>query len=613
MDELFAPKPKNEIKTPDAEPKDIVDILEGYRTEAVDARANGMNPRDAKWSENLDLYWNRYDFSDKADWQAKEVTPEVPSFVDRFAAALKEALIQTPDGFYTISDPSDKEGDLSATIKRMNDGWLETCGRSQNGSPLAFPAVFEEQVKMGAMMACASVTTWKDNRVSIETTDPRFVWLDHTYRNLYRIRRLEVDKHELKSMARQQDNKGKPLFNLDQIEAAANSIALKDANLRNESTGGGQQITSTREPIVLDEYIATIVGHDGKVHAENALCVVANEEFLLRGPETNPFWHGKDWLTFAPLVTTPLSVYGRTYMEDFGSVAKTFNVLTNLILDAVYTSSLKAFAVVPGMLQNPEQLAEGIAPNKMFQLEEGVRPQDFIEAIDLGNLPSEAVAVWQTIKTSLREAADINEIGLGQFAPKGRTSATEINQTQQSSSALIRSIAHTIETHYLDNQLDLCWKTGLQHVSKTDKTMRLIAGDQLFDALISDRKSLIKRPLTFKARGISSLIAKAQLLQSLIQVLQVMASNELLLREFLAVANITKLVDLIIDLSGIDKTRLQLSEREKLIKSIAQPVEEKQAQVEAENQGRVAGPNTQKDAADIAQQLGLTNSGGGGQ
>ena len=143
--------------------------------------------------------------------------------------------------------------------------------------------------------------------------------------------------------------------------------------------------------------------------------------------------------------------------------------------------------------------------------------------------------------------------------------------------------------------------------------MESIAGKEMFQALMSNRKELVKRPLTFQARGISSLIQKAQLLQSLIQVMQVMASNEILLREFLQVADVGKLVDLIIDLSGIDKTRLQLSEREKLIKSIAQPIEQKQNQVEEDNKGRNAGPNTQKDAADIAQQLGISAGGGGGQ
>ena len=602
-DELFAPKKKIE-DTP--ETQEIVDVLNGYKEEATDARKNGLNPRDDKWTENLDLYWNRFDFSDKADWQAKEVTPEVPTFVDRFSAAMKEALVSNPEGFYTVQDPADKEGDLGKGIKRMLDAWLSTCGRSQNGQPLAFPAVFEEQIKLGALMACSSVTTWKEKRVSIEAVDPRFVWLDHTFRNLYRIRRVELDRHELKSMARQTDNKGKSLFDLEQLENLAQSVSsMTDNATREEMTGGGTQISSSRQPIVLDEYLATIIGKDGKVTHENALCVVANEQFLIRGPEKNPFWHQKDWLTFAPLVTTPLSVYGRTYMEDFGSVAKTFNVLTNLILDAVYTSSLNAFVMVPQMLIDPEQANEGVSPNKVFFLEEGLRAEDFLTSIDLGNLTPDTVQVWQSIKQELREAADINEVGLGQFAPKGRTSATEITQTQQSSSALIRSIANTVETHWLDIQLDLAWKTGLQHVKADDPVMKGVVGDEMFKALISNRRELVKRPITFQARGISSLIAKAQLLGSLMQVLQVMASNELLLREFLQQTDISKLVDLLIDLSGIDKTRLQLSEREKLIKQVAQPLEERQTQVEGATRNQ-AGGETTGEAGGLAGALGVS-------
>ena len=67
----------------------------GYKREAVTNRSTGMNPRDDKWRDNMDLYWNRVDFSTKAEWQSKNVMPEVPSYVDRFAAALKEAMNAT--------------------------------------------------------------------------------------------------------------------------------------------------------------------------------------------------------------------------------------------------------------------------------------------------------------------------------------------------------------------------------------------------------------------------------------------------------------------------------------------------------------------------------------
>src|SRR5574342_562051 len=97
----------------------ILSALVSYRHEAEENRKGGLNPRDDKWAQNLDLYWGRNDFSNKAKWQAKEIMPEVPSYVDRFAAALKEALVSLPQGFYTVSDPADTEHDLGNAIKRM--------------------------------------------------------------------------------------------------------------------------------------------------------------------------------------------------------------------------------------------------------------------------------------------------------------------------------------------------------------------------------------------------------------------------------------------------------------------------------------------------------------
>ncbi len=565
-----ANRPKELVGPTEDNSQKIVPILEGYLQEAQDARRGGLNPRDDKWEENLHLYWNRHDFSRKAAWQAKETMPEVPTFVDRFAAALKEALVASPTGFYTITDPADREGDLTLAIKRMTDVWLSTCGRNQTGTCLSFPAVFEEQAKMGALMACSSVVTWKTDikygRVAVETVDPRMIWLDPTYRNLYRVRRTELDKHSLREMALGKDGKGDPLYNLEAVEQMISHIEMEDLRRKEELSGSGQQISSTREPVVLDEYIGTVVDSTGKVLAKDALMVVGNRKFLVRGPEKNPFWHGKDWLVYAPLVTTPLSVYGRSYMEDFGSVAKTFHNLTNLILDAVQTSALRAFAVVPEMLMDPGQLAEGISPNKTFLLEAGMgRPEDFFKALELGQLPPEVVNVWTAMKNELREAADLNEVGLGQFAPKGRTSATEISTAQESSSALIRSIAQTLETRYLNPTLDLVWKTGLQHVQRDDGLLRAACGDEMFTALLSRRKELASRPVTFQAMGISMLIQKNRMLRSLLQLMQIIAQSDPLLQEFLRVTDMSKFMKLLFNLSDIDITKLMASERERLV------------------------------------------------
>lgn len=582
---------------------EIVNALESYRMEAENNRRSGMNPRDDKWRENLDLYWNRHDFSAKADWQAKETMPEVPQYVDRFAAALKEALISTPAGFYTVSDPTDTEGDLAGAVKRMTDAWLTTAGRNQVGQLLPFSAVFEEQMKLGALMMTNAVVTWKSDgkygRVAVETGDPRNTWLDHTYRNLYRIRRVEIDRHELASMVKQTDRKKNPIFNVDQISRLIQGVADEEKKRRQELTGTSQEIQSGRQPIFLDEYIATVLGTDGQILAERALFVVANNKYLVRGPEANPFWHGKDWLVTAPLVTTPLSPYGRSYMEDFGSLSRTFTELTNMLIDAVHTASMNIIALVPGMLLDPQQVAGGVTPNQTLLLEDGIRPDQFMKALELGSLRPEGLRMWELLKNQLGEAASINEIGMGQFAPNARTSATEIVETKQSSSALIRSVAQTIETRFLDPVLDLVWKTGVQHVSLDDTAMRDAAGERMFQALMARRKELVSRPLTFQARGISSLLGRSQTMKALATVLSLIAQNDILMKAFLEQIDVTKLVGKLFELNNVDIHQFQVSEREAAIRSAIAGAQERVAGAPD------AGPMQQQEMGDIARIAGI--------
>ena len=587
------------------EPEEIVRVLEGYRTEAETARRSGANARDDKWNQNVDLYWGRYDFSDKASWQAKEVMPEVSQMVDRFAGACKEALLQAPDDFYTVQDPADRDGDLSDAIKRMLNVWLSTCGRNQNGGILAFPQVFEEQVKLGAMMACCSTVLWKHDvpggRVAVETVDPRHVWLDPTFRNLYRIRRIELDWIDLKALAQLKDGSGRPLFHMDQLELMVASVEHEYKTVEASRTGEARQAPAARPTIVLDEYVATVATPGGKVAYENQLFVVGNGQFLIRGPEKNPFWHGRDWLLLHSLVNVPLAVYGRSYMEDFGSVAKTFNTLTNMILDATFVSGMKVYAMVPDMLQDPAQALDGLRPFKTFLLEEGQDAREFLHEVELGALSPDSVRVWEGMKNELREAGKFNEIGVGQFAPNSRTTATEVSSTQQSSSAFVRSVAESLEVGWLNPTLDLIWKTGLQHCRYSDPAINSAVGQDMWDALYKRRRELISRPVTFQARGISTMIEKARILKSLLGMLQIVASSDVLLQEFLRVVDTTRLVEVMFQLSDIDLHKLQASQRTQLVRRVVEqlPAPQQGGQAPNQVQKQVAG-----DAANIVKQLG---------
>lgn len=561
---------------------DVLRILLAYQAEAKANRMAGPSSREVAWWRHVDLYWNRFDYSKKASWQAQEVMPEFPQFVDRFAASMREALTQAPDWF-TVEAPGDDEDDLANAIKRLLKVWLNRCGRDALGHSLSFDAVFEELMKLGALMTVTAVVVQKGfgkkSYTAVEPIDPRTVWLDTSGRNLYRIRRYEIEKGDLVAMAKKVDAQGIPLYDLDEIMGLTSQVMLKERWEAMQLKGEANLDLSTRTTITLDEYVCTLVSPEGDILGENLLCVVANDLFLIRGPELNPFWHEQDWLLSTPLITVPLSVYGRSYAENMAQLAHTFNELTNLILDGTFTTAMKAFAADPTLLDDPTQLDEGVSPNKVFKLAEGSLLQGgnkFIQEVDLGELPAEAIQVWQAIKTEMQEAANQNDITMGQMAPKGRTSSTEIQSVQNNAAAPLRSLAKTIEQRVLEVLLDIFFRTGLQHMQKNDAEARMAVGDTMYNTIYKMRKQFASGAIKFRVRGISSLIARVQKLQQLMNFLQVISQNQLLMQQFLAKISPDRLLDVLFKLFDIDPTELEPTERELLIKELTQPQQQPQ-------------------------------------
>ena len=556
----------------------VVLTLESYREEARQARNSGPNARDKVWEQNINLYWNRYDFKDKADWQAKEVMPEAPQFVDRWAAAMREAL--TSDGeWYSVKAPGDKDNDISGAIKKFMDVMLKRVGRNQMGQPMDFAGVFEEHMKLGAMMACSGAVLWRKDGdekgyVSVEAVDTRQIWLDPTGRGLYRIRRMEKDLHDVLKLVTLKDENGEPLYDATQIAMLSSALNSEEEENRRKMTGHGSEATSKRKPIILDVYLCTLIDEDDNTVKTNQYAVIANERFLIRGPEANPFVHKRDWLLFCPLITVPLSVYGRSYMENWGGLASTFTELTNLILDGIHASALNAYAVDPSLLADPTQIAEGVHPSKVFILEDGTISKDFLTTIELGRLPPEVITVWQGMKNELREGAAFSEIALGQLPPKGDITATEITESQQGSTALVRSIARTVESRFLQPMLDLIWKLGIQHLRKDDEEMKEALGEGTFNMLLAVKDEMISRRITFRVSGISSLIDRGQKLRNLISLLQVMAQSEPLIKAFMEEFGPGVLVRELMRLHGVDAEDLRPTERER---QVAQTVESAQA------------------------------------
>ena len=572
----------------------LINILHGYKEEAENDRKSGPGKRDDIWDANIALYWGDFSnfFKDKAEWQSKEVLPEIPMFVDRWAAAMREAINRIGE-FFDVEMPKDPNGNFVPAIKKYIEYILSKSGRNKTGHPVSFSSTFEEMLKMSAMSAgvlsCTRKTSEdsKKSYTAIEIIDPRNVWLDAKGRGLYRIRNMEVDKHELLRLAKMKDKSEKDIWNVSEIELLVSHIDSDHRENAESISGSNTEASqSNRENITLDEYYCTVIDGNGDVLHENALIVVANDRFLVRGPEKNPFSHGFDWIVYSASITVPLSIYGKSYMENWAQIAVAFNEMTNLILDGVFTSTMNVFGMVSEKLKDPTQIEGGISPNMIFDFEEDTNIKEAFQSIGLGTMPPESVQVWSALKAELREGAAFNELSLGQVPPKGDITATEINASQQGSAVTTRSLARSIEENCLTPILNLAFLTDLQHLSNDDVEAKQFLGDEAFQALISRKKDFMNGSIKITVNGISALIERSEKLQKLIRTLEIIGNNDLLLKAFMEKYSIGKVMEEIVRLSGIDTMRLTPTPQERAAGGVVEDDESRSAAAAAalENQ-----------------------------
>jgi hypothetical protein len=568
----------------------IVRCLLAYNQEAETNRRD----REEQWRRNWNVYWQRHDFSKKAPWQYQLVMPEGPTMIERFAGSIKKSLVQA-GRWYTVEDPSKKFSRFVELVRTVVDYWLSRAGETITSGTLSFLVPFEEALKDGAIMMMASTVTWKildrpiitvedaieevedpdtgeivaipsarmrkevrpEGVISVEAVDPRTVWVDHTGRGLYRRRRIEMDLHELQERAEKEvDIEGNPLWDRDAIDELEAFVDTERSRDRQESsnTQTGTEQTTYRKPIVLDEYICTVLNSKGQVarfdgeDLRDVYIVMANEETIVRGPEPNPFLHGQDWLVWTPVLRVRGAPYGRSYVEAWERLVVAFTDYINQVMDSTQLSGMKAFAGDPSVLQDPDDLKEGLHGNKYYKLETGRTKSEFIDEINLGSIDGGAVQILGMLKNSIQEGGVLNDLMLGNLPKRGERTATEINTAAGSAGAFITAIAESIEQGYLEPILSRIWWVALQHMSPEELPRDLYEQlmpeyEELLNLPYEMRLRLLAGPYRFTVRGLSGVLQKQVELQQLLTALSVVTGSRELTRAMIMRVDPLKLFD----------------------------------------------------------------------
>ena len=576
-DVAFEPPPEEPETTEDEDKQqraaeamdkdELLQMLMNYLVTARDARQSGRSDRETEWRQNYDAAWTFQDTSEKEEWQATESIPEVQNSVDRLTASLRSALVQGGQ-WYSIEDPGGESGLLESHIRKYMDILLDRCGRdTTEGHVIGFEHIFGDIVKSGALtMAAAQVSVDEDGSPIVEALDARELYLDPTTRNLYFIRQYETDWHTLNAEAEAAPKEAG--WHMEAVKNLRTSGGEDTEGREDKGRSSGTDITvandGNRRPVMLHEYRCDMIDVDGHLVARNQMIVVGDEREILRGPIKNPFWHKRDWRVAAPLIQIPFSVYGRSWVEGFRGLVDTYISYTNLILDATFIESMKAFMVWPDALEDPTQ-ADSIHGGKTYLASDQVPVgTPFIQTVDMGRLSPTAFQVWQAIQQLIREATSQNELSLGQLPPKGDITATEIVGAQQGQSQLIQSMARDLEQRVLEPILDLLWAVGLQFLDADDARLRQDLGPATFDMLVAQKADFRERQIRFKAFGISKTLEKADRVRAKLSIIQTIGDNELLLQLFTQNYSMERLIASILADMGVDLTSLELTPQERL-------------------------------------------------
>ncbi len=559
-------------KPKDKEPKmlndeDLLLLLRSYYDEGKEARDGGVDSRTANWDANWDAYWGRYDTSGKAEWQAAEQMSEFAKFIDRYVNVLRLALVSQPD-WMDVIDPTDKDGQRNRIMREFVKIHLDHCTTNRSGQRIGFDATFGSAVKSGALTMLAASVTF-DRRTGFVNVDPVNAFeliFDPTGRGLYRIRRTPIDYWQLEKMKDEKDSAGKPYYNnaaIERLQAHEDGEAKAERERISggtETSGGG----SIKKPIEIDEYLCVIINSDGHLVKENQLVVVANQREIIRGPEDNPNWHGKDWIVAVPSVDVPFSVYGRSYGETFRALVATFIETTNLILDGMFADSVAAHMVHYGALADPSEVAGGLYPGIAVTADEDWPPgKDFVSKIEMGGVSPDGFRVWEAIKSEMRESAGANELSMGQVPPKGDITAREIEGAERGNTVSDTGGARDIDTRFLAPIVELVLMTALQHFDP-DKNPVLAAelGPAWSKTISENRENFAKKKYRYVAKGLTAAMDRGRRLKQKLGFLQVLGQSEVLAAAYAKEHSLMKLLrELMIDFD-IDAETLKKDEKE---------------------------------------------------
>lgn len=542
----------------------LLEAIREYKKEAEDARRGRIRRNRA----NVDAYMGLQDFTHKQDGQSQEFLPKSSVAVEQFVGFAKRALTQFGTWYDVELGRSSRSPISGTSISAIMNCFLGRClvGDQEFSS---FPMQIGDGIKVAAneslcifkihgnmvskrvFFAEAGEQTINQDgsidqsepsllaeerenwKLRIDLVDPKGYFPDPSGQGLYEIHTVERDLHHVRKMAQQ------GIYDLSVVNRIETDFKLAEEYARQPQEVGQSENKppSFRKKVVIDEFWGTLVDSNGKILHENCLCAMANDRYILRRPEPNPFWHGESPLVAFPLIRVPFSVWHKALMDNAVQLNFAMNELFNLIIDGGISSVWGIKQIRLDDLDDPSQVSGGIPQGETLAVKSTLpHGMKVIEKVAEGEVPTDAMAVIEMLSREFAASALSNELKLGSLPPK-QVLATEIIEQSQSQAVTLDSIVGDVEYH-ISRALRLIWLTILQNMDDvTSDTIINGAGSkvafQLAQMTPAERFALFANDeCSFKVHGLSSMLARVRDFQKFMALLGAVMQNPLLFQAF---------------------------------------------------------------------------------
>ena len=564
----------------------VLNIVNQCRYESEQARRNRLHQNDRNWSTFL----GEQDFSGKMEGQSQEFLPKVPISAEQLTSTFKKGMTQFGDWFSVQLDAELEEKLDGETVRSMLQGFLKDMW-APGSTTAKFPTVVTDAIKQ-ALFKCLmifkvggatklrrkfsaerdengdmSLRTEEEEEWKLRIDCVRFedYYPDPSGNGLYEIQRSEVDLHEIVKLAEQ------GIYDKKAVDELIGTTMERPEDEKLDERDRGQEETTPpgfRKKVLIDEFWGTLLNQDGTIAMENCVTVIANERYVIRKPEHNPFWHDESPFVAVPLVRMPFSVFHKALYDHAADLNLAINEMFNLMLDGGIAAVHGVKQIRVEDLEDPSQIENGIKQGTTLVVKQTLpHNAKVLETVTEGDVPQDAMAIYEMLNKEFSQASLSNQIRQGSIPSKDML-ATELIEAGQGQDSMLEGILADVELMGLSEVLRKAWLVILQEADRIpdvafsgphDKKVALM----IMRAEPEERFALFAGRTQFDVSGLSNTLRKALDFQKFMALMQAITTNPMLFQAFMADMSPTKALRHMMKMLNINPFDFQKSAMER--------------------------------------------------